>query len=62
MAQEQVYTIGGDPEQGYAAYDLMGRLCGAGETFGECVDSIRNRQRSGWLTPGPIYRRIEDAA
>ena len=59
---ETVYTIAGNADDGFAAYDLHGRLCGAGETFAACVDSVRNRQRSGWLAAGPIFRRVEEAA
>ena len=60
MRSEQVYTVGEDPDYGgFVAYDLRGELCGAGTTFAECVDSIRNRQRSGWLSPGPIVRQME---
>lgn len=59
---EQVYTIAGTPDDGYAGYDLRGELCGAGATFGQCVDSIRGRQRSGWLAPGPILRQMTEAA
>ena len=57
---ETIYTIDGNADDGYAGYNLVGELCGAGETFAECADSIRNRIRSGWLTPGPIFRRIEE--
>lgn len=62
MAQEQVYTVAGSVDAGYAAYNLYGELCAAAETFGGCCDSVRNRQRSGWLTPGPIFRQIEEGA
>ena len=59
---ETVYTIAGTPEDGYSGYNLRGELCGAGETFAQCVDSIRERIRSGWLAPGPIFRRVEESA
>lgn len=60
MDRETVYTIAGSPDDGYAAYDLLGRLAAAGETFGQCVDSLRNRQRSGWLAPGAIHKRPDE--
>lgn len=62
MPAETVYTICGTPEDGYGAYNLVGELCAAAETFAACSDSIRNRQRSGWLAPGAIHRRPDEGA
>ena len=55
---ETVYTIAGNATDGFVVYNLRGEVCGAGDTFGECVDSIQQRIRSGWLTPGPIWRQL----
>lgn len=60
--EDTVYTIAGNPDDGYAAYNLRGDLCAAAETFAGCMDSIQQRIRSGWLSPGPIFRRIEEGA
>ncbi len=60
---DTVYTVAEDPDHGgFVAYDLMGRLSGAGETFGQCVDSVREKQRSGWLRPGAIVQQYQQAA
>lgn len=60
MDRETVYTVAGDEKHGFAAYDTYGFLMAAGETFAACCDSIRNRQRSGWLAAGPIHRRPDE--
>lgn len=56
MLADTIYTAAWDGER-WAAYDTRGEVCAIADTFAEAADSIRARQRAGFIAPGPVHRR-----